>query len=276
MKVFISYDRIDVSIANQISNELKSLNIDLFQDVKNINWGEDFREKIKQVFEESITHLIVILSPASLKSQWVAYEIGYADANKIKILPFLLHPSIDTPSFMNGLVHITAIEELRKYFENLTAPQLISPIEISLKRHFEFSYPENKEAIIMQGLASKASIECTVNLLDQKVDYAGCAINLCNSDWTRYILNCCSLNFNVKLKNIKQLKIEIKGKNKETIGFRYISINDSKVSIDLCNVDDEPRRWKEMTEIVFLVEKENIIDAGNFTISNLEVSNTST
>ena len=273
MKVFISYDRDDVEIANKISDELKLLDVDFFQDVKDISWGDDFREKIKQTFQESITHLIVILSPASLKSQWVAYEIGYADANGIKILPFLSHPAIDPPTFMNGLTYITTKDDLKKSFAKWLIPLAIEPVELSLKRYFQFSYPDNKRSISIQEPVSKNHIGCVIDFSDHNVDYAGCAINLCNEDWTRYILNGCSLHCSVQLKNIERLKIEIKGKGKEIIGSKYVDPSDKNVVIDLREMDDAPKRWKEMTEIVFLVEKENIGETGEFSVSNLTVFN---
>jgi len=58
----------------------------------------------------------VIVSPASLKSVWVPYEIGYFSALKRPILPFLTHSSLDLPSYISALKHVGSIDELSAYF----------------------------------------------------------------------------------------------------------------------------------------------------------------
>ena len=40
--------------------------------------GAVITERIDDKLANEITYLIVVISPASLKSQWASYEIGYA------------------------------------------------------------------------------------------------------------------------------------------------------------------------------------------------------
>lgn len=116
MKVFISYSRIDAPIAQEIAKILKNLNIPYFLDEKDIKWGDSVVKTINSAIDKQITHEIVIISPASLKSFWVWYEIGYSTAKDIIILPFLIHPSLDVPSFLSEYNYITNMEDIKKYF----------------------------------------------------------------------------------------------------------------------------------------------------------------
>src|SRR4051812_46756221 len=99
MKVFISYSSIDKIIANRIAKIMQDLKIDYFLDSKDINWGINISSKIKDEIKLS-SHIIIIISPASLKSQWVPFELGQATALDKIVLPFLVHSSVDIPLYI--------------------------------------------------------------------------------------------------------------------------------------------------------------------------------
>ena len=60
--------------------------------------------------------ILVIVSPASLKSDWVPYELGFGIALDSRILPFLTHPAVNVPGYMADLKRLTSIPDCRKYF----------------------------------------------------------------------------------------------------------------------------------------------------------------
>jgi len=123
-KVFISYSHEDSKTADSIVAVFKKLGIEYFRDVKHIEWGRSISEEVRGALKRSVA-ILVILSPASIKSQWVPYEVGYGRAlNKI-VLPFLTHPSIDVPSYMGDLRRISRIPEMREYLENNPLPQVV-------------------------------------------------------------------------------------------------------------------------------------------------------
>lgn len=124
-KVFISYSHVDSVIANELTAALAQLGIEYFLDVKDINWGDPITIKVRQSLA-SCNAILVVISPASLKSHWVPYEIGYASALEKPILPFLTHPSLDVPHYIRDLAFATTITRVREYFRN-TYPQLIEP-----------------------------------------------------------------------------------------------------------------------------------------------------
>ena len=76
-KVFISYSSVDDKWAKQLAKALDEINIEYFFDRKDIEWGDDVTDRITEGLAQC-SALIVIISPASLKSQWVPFEIGHA------------------------------------------------------------------------------------------------------------------------------------------------------------------------------------------------------
>lgn len=118
MRVFISYSHVDEKYVQEIIEFFKKNSISYFLDKKDIEWGDNIKNTINSILDKHITHELVVISPGSIKSQWVAYEIGYATAKGLTILPYLIHPSIDVPTFISELNYLDDIEKVKKYFEN--------------------------------------------------------------------------------------------------------------------------------------------------------------
>jgi hypothetical protein len=116
-RVFVSYSSIDEQVAQSICGILTELGIEFFFDRKDIHWGQEVVPGISGGLR-SCTHLIVVVSPASLKSSWVSFEIGQATAFGKTILPFLLHPLLDVPDFIRQYHYKTRLDEIRDFFSN--------------------------------------------------------------------------------------------------------------------------------------------------------------
>lgn len=117
--VFISYSHTDSAAADDIVAILDNLGVETFRDVKNIEWGQPISAKVRDGLE-SATAIIVIVSPGSLKSQWVAYEVGYGTGTKKRVLPYLTHPSLELPGFMSDLAYVQSHSEISDFFQNNT------------------------------------------------------------------------------------------------------------------------------------------------------------
>lgn len=117
MQVFLSYSHTDATTADTIASVLSAVGVTYFRDVKDMHWGDQVNHSVREAIEDS-TAVIVIISPGSLKSQWVPYEIGYASALRKRILPFLTHPAIDPPHYAAGLLYVSDTAEIRKFFED--------------------------------------------------------------------------------------------------------------------------------------------------------------
>ena len=74
-RVFISYSNVDREIAEKIADILKNEGVEYFFGEKNIQWGNDIKNIINDTLANRITHEIVILSPASIKSPDRQYAI---------------------------------------------------------------------------------------------------------------------------------------------------------------------------------------------------------
>lgn len=129
-KVFISYSHTDKETADVITALLDDLGIEYFRDVKEIEWGDAIVGSVRQGLSDAIA-VIVIVSPGSLKSQWVAYEIGFATALHKRVLPYLTHPSLDLPGFMSDLSYIDSPEKIRDYFTANPVAE-VTPADVSL------------------------------------------------------------------------------------------------------------------------------------------------
>lgn len=120
MKVFISHSSSDKWIAGQIANDLGELGIQSFLDEKDIETGDS----IDQAIQESLgdcDELLMLLSPASLKSSWVLIEIGGAKALKKRLVPILLHvgPNELPDALTDGLAR--DINDIERYYKEVGA-----------------------------------------------------------------------------------------------------------------------------------------------------------
>jgi TIR domain len=119
-KVFISYSHFDSKIAQKLSKSLSEMGVDCFLDRKNIKWGDPITKRVKDGLR-ACSALIVILSPGSLESQWVPFEVGQATALGKTVLPFLTHPAVRVPLFLRDLNHKSDLKDVRTYFRDVFA-----------------------------------------------------------------------------------------------------------------------------------------------------------
>ena len=92
MKVFLSYAHNDSFLAKEITSVLEKKGFDVWNAETEILPGDNFAEKISDALEES-NAMVVLLSPASLESNNVQWEIGYALGNKSynrRVIPVLV------------------------------------------------------------------------------------------------------------------------------------------------------------------------------------------
>jgi hypothetical protein len=148
-KVFISYAHEDKFVAEDIYAKLDHLGINAFLDEKNIGIGERITLAVNgHLMSSSI--LVVIISPASIKSNWVMLELGQAIAMSKTILPYLIHPSQDVPDVLRDTKCTSDFDSLISYFSSLAKKELkreeiapIRQIEVEAYKIQEFDYIVN-------------------------------------------------------------------------------------------------------------------------------------
>lgn len=126
--VFISYSHTDAALADRIADILERLDVSYFRDIKDVEWGDNITASVKEGLSNA-SAVVVIISPGSLKSHWVSYEIGFATARGTRLLPFLTHPAIDPPGFIADLVYAKDLDQVTEYFTDW------NPIEIVQTDH---------------------------------------------------------------------------------------------------------------------------------------------
>jgi hypothetical protein len=88
LKVFISHSSRDLWVAQQIAAELQRCGADTFLDEADIAHGDDFDDEIMRA-EEQCHELLVLLTPWSLKRNYIWLEIGYFRKSRKRIVMVL-------------------------------------------------------------------------------------------------------------------------------------------------------------------------------------------
>jgi hypothetical protein len=101
--VFISYASANNKEAEMIYDAVLKAGGKAFLASKNLNWGKDFAERIRTVLTAS-RELWLLVSPTSLRSDWVLSEWGAAWALRKTIIPILHQCSVnDLPDRLQRL-----------------------------------------------------------------------------------------------------------------------------------------------------------------------------
>jgi hypothetical protein len=87
-QVFISHSSADAWIARQMAKEIGALKIRTWLDEKDLAGGDNLNETILAGIR-ACQETVVLVSPASIESQWVSYEIGATDVLAKRITPIL-------------------------------------------------------------------------------------------------------------------------------------------------------------------------------------------
>ena len=103
--VFISYCSQDKHFAKKLSFDLGLFGVKVWIDEGEIKVGDSLIEKIRQGIDQ-VDYLAVVLTPASVNSEWVKKEVDIAmnqeiEGQKVKVLPLLL-TACEMPWFLKG------------------------------------------------------------------------------------------------------------------------------------------------------------------------------
>lgn len=104
--VFISHSSKESWIAAQIAKEVRGRGAEAWVDVNDLSGGDDFYEKIMEAIH-GCTEAIVLISPISVNSQWVSFEIGAVAGQGKRVTPVLNNV---TAGRLEPLRRVSAIE----------------------------------------------------------------------------------------------------------------------------------------------------------------------
>ncbi len=100
--VFISHSSADIWIAEQIAKQIMELGAEIWLDKKDLRGGDVLVDEIIRGID-SCDEALVIVSPASAKSQWVIYEIGVVSGQHKRVTPILNHVKSDAIDRIKGV-----------------------------------------------------------------------------------------------------------------------------------------------------------------------------
>ena len=87
-QVFLSYSRKDLAFVEQLAADLKGAGLDVWYDVSGLAGGDRWSWTIEDAIRNS-QYVVVVLSPDSIKAEWVEKEFLFASSLKMKIVPLM-------------------------------------------------------------------------------------------------------------------------------------------------------------------------------------------
>jgi hypothetical protein len=86
--VFVSHSSLDAWIAKVMAEKIQDIGADCWLDEKDLAGGDIIADEIIRGIDAA-KEIIVLVSPNSVKSQWVPFEIGAARAQHKRATPIL-------------------------------------------------------------------------------------------------------------------------------------------------------------------------------------------
>lgn len=125
-QVFISHSSVDTWIARQIARHLEECGAKAFLDEADIEYGDDFEERILAAAKSS-TELLVLLTPWAIKRPYIWLEIGAVWGQGKRIVGVLHGLSANelvtqegTPALLKR-IDLVEINNIDSYFEQLSS-----------------------------------------------------------------------------------------------------------------------------------------------------------
>lgn len=151
-QIFISYSRKDLSFIERLAADLKNAGFDVWYDLASLGGGSRWGREIEAAIKKS-RYVIVVLSPASVASEWVEREFLFASNRKRKIIPLLYRPC-ELPINYLDLNYIDVQgENYEKNFGELLEALDVDPTKLSSPAQVEpsklpFGFPARHVALI--------------------------------------------------------------------------------------------------------------------------------
>jgi formylglycine-generating enzyme required for sulfatase activity len=103
-QVFISYSRKDLAFVERLAKDLQAAGLQVWYDLSGLEVGQRWGSEIQKAIRKSKI-VVAVLSPHSVRSEWVEREILFASNRKLKVVP-LLYRSCELPMWCVNLHYI--------------------------------------------------------------------------------------------------------------------------------------------------------------------------
>ncbi|NOG51833.1 MAG: toll/interleukin-1 receptor domain-containing protein [Chloroflexi bacterium] len=88
-RCFISYSRRNTNFAERLARDLNDAGVEVWIDFRQIHAGERWKDEIRRGVERSEV-IVIVLSPDSVVSEWVQFEINYGREKNKVLLPIMV------------------------------------------------------------------------------------------------------------------------------------------------------------------------------------------
>lgn len=92
--VFISHSSVDLWIAGQMAKEIRAAGAKPWLDELEMEGGDQIRDRILRGID-ACSEAVVLITPQSIKSDWVSFEIGAVSIQRKRVTPVLQYVSHD-------------------------------------------------------------------------------------------------------------------------------------------------------------------------------------
>jgi hypothetical protein len=117
MNVYLSHSKSDRYLAKEIASYLKAQRgMDVWLPEEQLLPGDNWAAKVGSVLEDADA-MVVLLSPDSMKSEWVRHDIEYALGTaqfKGRLIPVMIKSTSDIPWILNTSKCFKASKILKK------------------------------------------------------------------------------------------------------------------------------------------------------------------
>ncbi len=99
MKVFVSHSAEDREVAKELASGLANAGFKTWDPAEALFPGDNWASEIGKALQESDA-MVVLISPDSMKSDWVRHEVDYALGSarfKGRLIPVIVKPTKDIP-----------------------------------------------------------------------------------------------------------------------------------------------------------------------------------
>lgn len=147
--VFISHQKKDSSAARKVADYLENAGIDIYFDEYDGNLKVQHQNgdprKVTQAIIKGInnsSHMVVIVSPNTILSSWVPFEIGYGyDKTEVSALCLKGIPKGKIPEYVRAVPIIRDIYDLNNFVASLSGKSKELLLEKSIIRHYGSGNP---------------------------------------------------------------------------------------------------------------------------------------
>lgn len=148
--VFLSHQKNDTGLCRKIADYLIAADIDVYFDEKDEELKFYRQEKRPQGVVDSIkkginnsSHMLVIVSPDTIYSQWVPWEVGYGyDRTDLGVLTLKGIKDEDLPDYLKTTSIIRGTKSLNSYLTKITGKSLsLMESSVLIKSHTMPSHP---------------------------------------------------------------------------------------------------------------------------------------